>query len=155
MASLALSCLAVSILFFQITSCSKAQADPTPCPTCPTCDTIPTPKYPVTGLWEGTYTTDQVSHEPTYTSFAIYSDGSFIKRAKVVGKNEYALMRGRWTISDNVFTYRDTAILYSGGTIVNIGTLNFDSSGTMKNGRYQDVEGQSYTGSFPTMKRIN
>jgi hypothetical protein len=116
----------------------------------------PTPTYPVTGLWEGTYTTNQVSHPPAYASMMIFPDGTMMKRNKVVGTaNEYALTRGRWTLTGNTFQYRDTTILYSGGTVIETGTLTFKNDGTFSNGTWQNISGQTYTGSFQNMKRIN
>jgi hypothetical protein len=149
MASLALTCLSVSMLVFQMASCKKAVADPTVCPPCPD------PKYPVTGLWEGTYQTDQVNHSPTYVGFTVFPDGTFIRRGKIVGKDEYLLSKGRWQITGNVFQYRDTTILYSGGLVVNIGTMTYDSTGVMSNAIFEDIYGQSYTGTFQNLKRNN
>ncbi|MBZ5855539.1 hypothetical protein [Flavihumibacter profundi] len=148
MASLAITTLALSIGLFQITSCTKALADPP--------NSCPVAKYPVTGLWEGTYQTDQVTHNPTYISFIIFPDGTFMKRTKVVGANgEYGLTKGRWTITGNILEYKDTTILYSGGIVVNQGQLTYDSSGVLTGGRWQDVSGQSYTGTYQTMNRNN
>ncbi len=132
-----------------MTSCEKAEAT-TPPPT-----KCPDPTYPITGLWEGTYRTDQVSHAATYVSFAIYPDGTMLRRSKHSTANEYALFRGRWKLTGNQFEYRDTAILYSGGTIVDIGTATFSNTGDLTNASWQDISGQSYTGTFQNMKRIN
>jgi len=146
MASLALTTFAASVALFQMTSCKKSVAQ-TNCPTA---------TYPVTGLWEGTYQTDQVSHAATYTSMAIYPDGTIIRRAKIVGTaNDYALTRGTWKLTGSAFEYRDTTLLYSGGTVVEKGTLTFSNNGTFANGTWQDLTGQSYTGTYQNVKRIN
>jgi hypothetical protein len=147
MASLALTLFALSITLFQMTSCKKSNAQ-TNCPT---------PTYPVTGLWEGTYQTDQVSHAPTYASLVIYPDGTIIKRNKVVGAaNDYALTRGIWKLTGTVFEYRDTTLIYSGGvSVIEKGTLTFSNTGTLTSGTWQDISGQSYTGTFQNVKRIN
>ena len=146
LASLALTSFAVSMLLFQMTSCSKSDAQ-TNCPPA---------TYPITGLWEGTYQTNQVQHAPTYESMAIYPDGTIVRRNKVVGTtNDYAFTRGKWTLTGNIFTYRDTTLFYSGGTVVETGTLTFNNNGTLTNGTWQNISGQSYTGTFQNVKRIN
>jgi len=146
LASLAMTVFALSAALFQMTSCKKSNAQ-TNCPT---------PVYPVTGLWEGTYQTDQVSHAATYASLTIYPDGTFMKRNKLVGTaNDYALTRGTWALSGSTFTYRDTTLIYSGAAVVEKGSLTFSNTGTFSNGTWQDISGQSYTGTFQNMKRIN
>ena len=147
MASLALSAFAFSIVLFQMTSCKKATAQ----------IKCPTPTYPVTGLWEGTYQTDQVSHAPTYISFSIYPDGTFMRRSKVVGTtSDYALTRGSWKLTNAAFEYRDTSLIYSSGvTVIEKGTLTFSNTGTLTNGTWQDISGQPYTGTYQNVKRIN
>jgi len=147
MASLAMTTFAAATVLFQMTSCKKSTAQ-TNCPTA---------TYPVTGLWEGTYQTDQVTHVPTYSSMTIYPDGTMMKRGKVVGTvNDYALTRGTWKLTGNTFEYRDTTLVYSGGsTVIEKGTLTFSNTGTFTNGTWQDISGQSYTGTYQNMKRIN
>ncbi|MEI9958360.1 MAG: hypothetical protein WDM90_19110 [Ferruginibacter sp.] len=114
------------------------------------------PAIPVTGLWEGTYQTDQVEHIPTYASMAIYPDGTIITRNKVVGtKNNFSLSKGRWKLTGNTFTYRDTTIIYSGGYVIEKGSLTLNNNGTFTNGTWQDLFGQNYTGTFQNMKRVN
>lgn len=117
--------------------------------------TCPTPTYPVTGLWEGTYQTNQVTHVPTYASMTIFPDGTIIRRNKVVGVNEYTHAKGRWTLSGNTFQYRDTTLIYTGGAVVETGTLTFKDDGTFSNGTWQNIAGQTYTGTYQNMKRIN
>jgi len=149
MASVVTMVFALSAALLQMTSCKKANAQTT--------TNCPTATYPVTGVWEGTYQTDQVSHAPTYASFAIYPDGTFIKRCKVVGTaaNDYSITRGAWTLAGTTFQYRDTTLIYSGGYVVEKGTLTFSNTGTFTNSTWQDVFGQTYTGTFQNMKRIN
>jgi hypothetical protein len=48
-----------------MTSCQKVAADEK-------VKNYPPSVYPITGLWEGTYLTDEVTHIPTYCSFTIY-----------------------------------------------------------------------------------
>lgn len=147
MASLALTIFALAILLFQMTSCKKSTAQ----------SNCPTAIYPVTGLWEGTYQTNQVMHAPTYASLAIYPDGTIMKRDKVVGTgNDYALTRGTWKLTGSTLQYRDTTLVYSGGaTVIETGTLTFSNTGTLTNATWQQISGQSYTGTFQNMKRIN
>ena len=126
---------------FQITGCEKED---------------PAPTYPVAGIWIGTYTTNQVTHTPAYASFIIYPDGVFMKRNKVVGNaTEFALTRGRWTLTGNTFTYRDTTLLYSGAQVIETGTATFNNNGTMTNATWQNISGQTYTGNYQNMTRVN
>jgi formylmethanofuran dehydrogenase subunit C len=146
MASVALIVFATTVMIFQLTSCTKAQAQNTDCPPA---------TYPITGLWEGAYRTDQVSHAPSYMSFTIYPDGSILKKGKVVNSDGYAYTRGRWTLNGDMFEYRDTTFSYSGGTVIERGTLKFKDDGTLSAGTWVNISGQTYTGTFETMKRVN
>jgi len=147
MASLALTAFSLSIALFQMTSCKKTKAQ----------NNCPTPSYPITGLWEGTYQTDQVTHAPTYISMAVYPDGTIVRRAKIVGTaNDYAFTRGSWKLTGTNFEYKDTTLIYSSGaTVIEKGTLTFSNTGTLTNGTWQDLSGQSYTGTYQNVKRIN
>ena len=140
-----------------LTSCKKATAEPpSNCP--PVVPPIPCPVavYPITGLWEGTYQTDQVNHVPTYCSFTIYPNGTFMKKAQVVSSTEYELTRGTWKLTGSLFEYQDTSLLpYSGGSIINKASLTFSNTGSLTNGTWQDLSGQSYTGTFQNVKRNN
>lgn len=145
MASIALTVFAVSITLFQMASCKKSHANDCPPVT-----------YPVSGLWEGTYQTDQVAHATTYMSFAIYPDGSFLRKARVVGvPNEVAYFKGSWKLNGKDFTFRDTTFSYSGGYVITEGALEFNNEGTLSNGSWDAIVGQTYTGTFQNMKRIN
>jgi hypothetical protein len=146
MASVILVVFSGSIILFQIASCKKADAQITDCPQA---------TYPIMGLWEGTYKTNQVNHPSTYVSFAIYPDGSFLRRGKHSATDEYAYFKGRWKLTGNTFEYRDTTLLYSGGFVIGTGTATFNNSGTLSNATWQDISGQSYNGTFENLKRIN
>jgi hypothetical protein len=146
MISAALTIFALASLLFQMTSCKKTSAQST--------DNCPPAVYPITGLWEGTYQTDQVNHTPTYCAFIIYPDGTFMKRAQVVSSTEYELTRGTWKLNGNLFEYQDTSMLpYSGGSIINKAKLTFSNTGTLTDGTWQDLSGQTYTGTFQNMQR--
>ena len=144
-ASLVLTIFSASIILFQLSSCKKADAQ-TNCPTA---------TYPVSGVWIGTYTTTQVAHAPTYASFIIYPDGVFMKRNKVVGNGTDAITRGRWTLTGNNFQYRDTTLLYTGGTVIETGTATFNNDGTMTNATWTNIGSPNYTGAFQNMSRVN
>jgi hypothetical protein len=102
MISAALTIFALASLLFQMTSCKKTSAQST--------DNCPPAVYPITGLWEGTYQTDQVN--------------------------------------------QDTSMLpYSGGSIINKAKLTFSNTGTLTDGTWQDLSGQTYTGTFQNMQR--
>jgi hypothetical protein len=109
---------------------------------------------PVTGIWTGFYTTDQVKHEPASVTFMILPDGVILKRCKVVGKDEYSLAKGSWKLEENIFSYTDTAVLYSGGSVINTGTATFDGN-ELRNFRWKDLAVQIYTGDFSDVKKIS
>lgn len=144
MASIALVAFSASIILFNMTSCKKSNAQ-----------NCPTPTYPILGLWEGTYQTNQVSHAPTYISFTIYTDGTFIERSQIVNSTEFGLSKGTWKLNGANFTYTDTTLAYSGGTVVENGKLTFSNTGVLSNGTWSDVSGQPYSGTFQNIKRIN
>jgi hypothetical protein len=109
----------------------------------------------VIGIWTGGYQTDQVWHEPHSVTFMILPDGVFFKRCKVVGNtDEYSLAKGTWSLDGNVFQYRDTAILYSGGTVINVGTAILKDN-QLVDFRWKDLAVQSYTGDFLNVKKIS
>ncbi len=139
--------LVINLVTVQLSSCEKTETNTT--------DNCPDPTYPITGLWEGTYTTDQVAHAATYVSFAIYPDGTFLRRSKVTGSSEYALFKGTWSLSGNNFQFRDTTLVYSGGLIIDEGYAVFNNTGTLTNATWEDKSGQPYTGAFQNMRRIN
>jgi hypothetical protein len=147
MASLALTVFAAAIVLFQMASCTKSDAQ-TSCPPA---------TYPVTGLWEGTYQTNQVSHPATYVSLAIYPDGTIIRRSKIASSSGYAYFKGTWKLTGYTFEFKDSTLSYSAGLQIDTGTLTFSNDGTMSNGTWQDVGGtvQSFTGTFQNIKRIN
>ena len=151
MASFSLATFATAIGLFQMTSCTKT--------TTQTQTQIPCPPatYPVTGLWEGTYLTNQVTHATTYVSLAIYPDGTMLRRSKVVSSTQYAYFKGTWKLTGNTFEFRDSTLFYSAGSQIDTGTFTFNNDGKMSNGTWQDVGGvvQYYSGTFQNMARIN
>ena len=109
----------------------------------------------IVGLWTGSYQTDQVWHQPHSVTFMILPDGVFFKRCKIVGNtSEYSLAKGTWTLDGNVFQYRDTAILYSGGTVINIGTANLKNN-ELSDFRWKDLAVQTYTGDYLNVKKVS
>src|SRR5690242_12057997 len=62
-------------------------------------------KYPIEGLWIGTYTVNSAPTQPAhFASLVIYPDGSIVtKTGAEDGKDHYS--SGTWTVStDNVFS---------------------------------------------------
>lgn len=116
----------------------------------------PVPVKPaIHGLWEGAYITNQVDHAPTYCSFVVFPDGSFIKKSQVTTHtDEFQLTKGSWRLNGDQFEYRDTVLLYSGGIVIDEGRLTFHENGTMDHGTWKDVSGQSYTGKFLQMRKV-
>ena len=140
--------LAVSFASLQLTSSTKANA------------TVMDPNRiiadPIAGIWTGVYTTDQVRHTPESVTFILLPDGVFFKRCKVVGNtSEYSLSKGSWTLDGNVFQYTDTAVLYSGGTVINTGTATLRENGVLSDFRWKDLDVQTYTGDYLDVKKIS
>lgn len=107
------------------------------------------------GLWEGTYITNQVEHQPTYCGFVVFPDGSFIKKSQVTTHpDEFQLTKGSWKINGDQFEYRDTVLLYSGGIVIDEGRLTFHENGIMDHGTWKDISGQSYSGKFMQMRKV-
>lgn len=154
MASLALTAFGMGILIFQMTSCTKTEAQSTT-----KTDTIyKCTNLTIKGLWEGAYLTNQVSHVPTYAAFTFYSNGSLLFKANGVPPAQSVIYsRGKWTRTNDVITFIDTTINYS-SIVIQSGSFKYDSiQNTLSNGVWQNVtsdNGQYYTGTFPTMTKI-
>ena len=146
MASVALCSFALCASLFQLTSCKKAVAQTAGCPT---------PTYPISGLWIGTYNTDQVSHVPTYFSMTIYPDKSLIVKARGVPPAQSVVYAtGSWTMVGDTLKYTDTTINYP-TQVIQKGTMIYSNTGVLSNCKWQDVTGQVYTGTFSSLLRVN
>jgi hypothetical protein len=144
--SLVLLLFSASIIVFEV-SCKKDSVAQCPSAT-----------YPVAGLWIGTYQTDQVSHAPLFCSFSIYPDGTFLGKFKGnPPAQDVAYATGTWTQVGDSVQYHTTTLNYS--TVVEQkGAMKFDNSGKLTGGYWIDLTadgGQFYTGTFPTMARVN
>lgn len=129
-------------------SCTKASASTPSTPT--------TTESTIYGVWEGTYTTDGVSHAPMGVSFAIFPDGTIVKRAKVVGSTEVQTTIGTWSMSGSVLSYTDTSVGYSGGVTHDNASFTV-SNNVLISGIWLSVAGPSpgTTGKFQSLKKVN
>ena len=112
----------------------------------------------VPGLWEGTYLTNQVTHQPNFISFSFYTDGTLLVKSKGSPPAQPIIYsKGRWSLSNNTLSFRDTTINYS-STVIQTGKFDFDSTkNVLSNGTWQDVtsdNGQFWSGTYPTMVKV-
>lgn len=118
----------------------------------------PTATYPIAGLWIGTYKTDQVAHDPLYFSFVINPDGTLIVKSKGAPPAQPTIYgTGTWTLTGNVFSFAFSTINYS-SVVSQKGTLTFSNTGVLSGGTWQNTSsdnGAFYTGTYPTMVRVN
>jgi len=145
--SLRLINLSVFFICLLLVSCSKD--DPQ--------ETTKGSVYPVPGLWEGAYLTDQTAHQPAFASFAFYSDGTVIFRGKGVPPAQTEILaKGKWTLNNHDLTYTDTTLNYT-SAVIQTGKFYYDSTkNILTNGIWQNHSsdnGQIYSGTFPTMQK--
>ena len=98
----------------------------------------PVTKYPIAGLWIGTYTFK--SQPPLYFAFTIYPDGSMSYKSK--GDNGYTFYaNGTWVLTGDKFTYDVTTVNNPGGFQSHqVGTATFSDKGKLTNGVNHDVD---------------
>ncbi len=104
-----------------------------------TCDKEdPVSKYPIAGLWIGTYTFK--SQPPLYFSFTIYPDGSMSYKSK--GDNGYTFYaNGTWVLTGDKFTYDVMTVNNPGGIQSHqVGSATFSDKGKLTNGVNKDVD---------------
>jgi hypothetical protein len=134
------------ITIFAFTSCQKDSTTPTPTAT----------KYPVEGLWIGTYTIDNSPSESGiyFYSYAVYKGGSILIKGMGADGNTY-YSSGQWALSStNVFSSTYTTINFSGAQVTQTMTANFSNTGKMTEGVWTDTKNGSQTGKL-TMERVN
>ena len=136
--------LTLVLLVFVSTSCKK------------NCDPPPPATHTVTGLWIGTYTTDQFPERaPLYYSFIIKPDGKLLTEGKVFGGETY-YSRGTWTLSADTLKCTYTTINFPNVTVTQSARFVYNSStGTLTSGTWKDeLNGSNYTGKFQNMVEV-
>ena len=104
------------------------------------------------GLWEGTFLTDQTVHDPGHVAFALYSDSTISRRTQNPIEDIYH--KGRWTIANNKITFTDTTINFS-QFVIQTGSFDYDAAtNTLKNGKWQHIDGLILSGTFSNLKKI-
>jgi hypothetical protein len=147
MGSIVLTIFAFASLLFQISSCKKADAQPT---------TI----YPIEGLWIGTYASPAVpSQGSLFYSFVIYPDGTLLTKGKG-GDGKYYYSSGTWTLSsNNIFSGTIVSFVTPGPhPVTQCITATYSNTGTLTNGTWKDTNnpnGTGLSGTFSTMQRVN
>ena len=137
------SLLLLSVVSVMILSCNK--------------DDDPSPKtYNVTGLWIGTFKVDQLSIAALPYNYIIKPDGSMLTDGKGAdGKTYYSA--GTWTLDGDTLRSTYTTINFAGPAVTQSSKFYFNKSqGTLTNGTWKDgANGSNYTGTYPTMVRVN
>lgn len=110
----------------------------------------------VKGLWEGTYTIDQLPAQGAlYYSFIIKTDGIMLTEGKGGnGISYYAA--GTWNLIGDSLNCSFTSINAPPPQVTQSAKFFFNSSnGTLSSGTWKDgANGSNYTGTFPTMVKI-
>ncbi len=117
-------------------------------------DKVITPTYPVSGLWIGTYTSDQQpAAGAQYFSFVIKPDGTIIFDAKA-STNQYIAL-GTWNLTGTAFTSAYTNIWSTLGPtgVSQTAKATFDNTGKLTGGTWSNAGGGA-TGTF-TLNRVN
>ena len=118
--------------------------------------TVETPKYPIEGLWIGSFTVDNdPSQSNTYFySLSIFPDGSVLTKSLGADDNYY-FNTGTWTLSpDSVFSATIVSINFPGPAVTENITAHYSDSGEMTNGKWTEIANGSQSGKFPTMKKL-
>ena len=127
----------------QIISCKK---DPTPATT--------VTKYPIQGLWIGTYTVDgQDKLGAQYFSFIIKPDGTLIADTK--GDNQQHLSVGTYTLNGSTLNCTFTCVygIQSNIGITETSTATWDKTGKLL-GTWKNIPQNSGSGII-TLTRVN
>jgi hypothetical protein len=129
LSSFTLTTFAFSIAIFQLSSCKKEDTASTTTPA----------KYPIEGLWIGTYSFDgQPTLGQQYFSFVIKPDGTMITDTKL--SNQQYLALGNWSLTSSTLT---CAFTYIYGPAPGVGTAQtasatWDNTGKLT-GTWQNV----------------
>lgn len=130
--------LFILLSLFLVISCKKDTANIT---------------HPIVGLWQGTYSVDQVpSQGNQYFSFIIKPDGTLLTESKGGnGLTYYGV--GNWTLTGSVFAYTLTS---TSNGVQQSGQLTNNTAGSLTSGTWHDTNNSpNLSGTFPTMNRIN
>ncbi|MBV4359458.1 hypothetical protein [Pinibacter aurantiacus] len=144
--SIVLTAFALAISLFQISSCTKTNAQqPATKPT----------TYPIEGLWTGAYTVDlQPGLGERYFGFSIKPDSTIIIESSAGGQQNLSV--GKWTLRDSVFVCTVTSV-YGVANNVNVTQTmigKWDKSGKLTQGAWQTSGQPNNYGKF-TLARIN
>ena len=160
MGSIILSVFAATLMLVQMSSCTKTGASTSiihDTVRITTVDTVcPTPKYPITGLWIGTYSEPSLIQGQFYYSITIYPDNTILKKAKGSDGNTYISL-GTWTLSaNNIFSATYTSINFKGAQVTQSITATYSDVGVISNGiEFNTANPTLYPGTLSTMQRSN
>ena len=159
MGSIILSVFAATLMLVQMSSCTKTGASTSiihDTVRITTVDTVcPTPKYPITGLWIGTYTVPSLVQGQFYYSFAIYPDNTILIKSKGADGNTY-YSSGTWALSGNAFSATFTTINRSDTQVTQSVTATFSDVGILTNGiEFNTANPTNYPATLSIMQRIN
>ena len=116
-------------------------------------------KYPIEGLWIGTYTVDRYpDQKPLFYSFSVKPGGTILTESKGSDGISY-YSEGTWALTGNKFSFNITTITFKPLPIKQSGMLTFEDSGKMTDGTWQDTDNPyikpGNSGKFSTMNRVN
>lgn len=118
--------------------------------------TVETPKYPIEGLWLGSFTVDNDPHhtDTYFYSFSIFPDGSVLTKS-LGADGKYYFNTGTWRLStDSVFSATIVSINFPGPAVTENITAHYSASGEMTNGKWNEIANGSQSGKFSTMKEL-
>ena len=116
-----------------------------------------TTNFTVTGLWIGTYTTDQFpQNPPLYQNFVIKPDGKMLTEGKV-GSGATYYSAGTWTLVNDTLRCTYTTINFPNVTVTQSAKFYYNkANGTLSSGTWRDEQnGSNYTGKFQNMTEVN
>jgi hypothetical protein len=129
-----------TVTLFVATSCEKEEIEK---------------KYPIEGLWIGTYTINEIPQQGAlYYSFIIKPGGSLLTEGKGGdGKTYYAT--GSWTLTDTLFSFTYTTPDAFNNPVTATGTATYHKTGKLTNGIWHNITKPNISGTFPVMDRVN
>jgi len=144
MSSIVLTTFAIAIAIFQVSSCKKADAQPTTAK-----------NYPIEGLWIGTYTVDgEPGLGDQYFSFVIKPGGTIINDTKGGGVQHLGV--GTWALNGTILTCSFTCVygISSNIGITETSTATWDKAGKLTAGIWKNIPPLNGSGTI-TLTRVN
>lgn len=105
----------------------------------------------IVGFWEGTYTIeDRPDLEPQYYNLLIKSDGTVTNEGIFFSDTKINI--GTWELKGNELKFHVSNVMGGQGPNPQIGTAIFDKSGTLEDGKIENLSGSARS-RFELVKR--